>query len=121
MPRGSLATAAMVDWRSDEATNQTIFREMNEWTVDDADGREGEQPETVLYLCECGDATCTDPIELSRTEYEAVRSVPVRFAIAVNHENPEVDLLVSESKRYSVVDKIFGAPARIALATDPRK
>jgi len=118
---GKLGDGRDDDWRSDEATNQTIFREMNEWTVDDADARVGEQPETDLYLCECGDATCTDPIELSRTEYEAVRSVPVRFAIAVNHENPEVDLLVSESKRYSVVDKIFGAPARIAFATNPRK
>jgi hypothetical protein len=54
-------------------------------------------------------------------EYEAVRSVPVRFAIALNHENPEVDVLVSESSRYAVVDKAYGPPARIALETDPRK
>jgi hypothetical protein len=49
-----------------------------------------------------------------------VRSVPVRFAIAVNHENPEVDVSVSESSRYAVGDKVFGVPARIARATDPR-
>ncbi len=111
----------MADWRADEATNQTIFREMNEWTLDDAVGRGDERTGTDLYLCECGDATCTDPIVLTRREYEAVRSVPVRFAIAVNHENPEVDVLVSESEEYSVVDKMFGVPARIALATDPRR
>ena len=72
------------------------------------------------YLCECSDATCTDPIELTRAEYEAVRSMPVRFAIAVDHENPELDQLVLEFPRYAGVDKVLGEPARIAPSTNPR-
>ena len=107
----------MRDWRLDEAISQTIFREMNEWTEDNAAA--GEEREMNLYLCECGDSTCTDPISLTRNEYEAVRSVPVRFAIAVDHENAEVDHLVREFERYAVVDMVLAAPARVALAADP--
>jgi hypothetical protein len=43
------------------------------------------------YLCECGDERCTAPIRLTRVEYEAVRAYPTRFALALNHENPEID------------------------------
>ncbi len=111
----------MGDWRVEEATNQTVFREMNEWTEEDRDTRDGLDREIDVYLCECGDATCSDPISLTRPEYEAVRSVSVRFAIAVNHENPEIDRLVTQFDRYSVVDKFYGEPARIARATDPRR
>jgi hypothetical protein len=49
----------MTDWREQEATNQTIFRDMNEWTEE---------------------------------ANEDVRSLPTRFAIALNHENPEMIL-----------------------------
>ena len=57
-----------------ETTNQTVFREMNEWTVDgsttpSADGAQ-------VFLCECSDATCTQPIVLTHSEYEAVRAEP---------------------------------------------
>jgi hypothetical protein len=111
----------MLNWHVEEVTNQTIFREMNEWTEEDADDRDGERREMDLYLCECGDAACSEPIALTRTEYEAVRSVPVRFVIAVNHENPELDAVVSEFERYAVVDKLPGVPAHIASSADPRR
>jgi len=111
----------MSDWRVDEATNQTIFREMNEWTREDSGVHAGAERAMDLYLCECSDAACTDPIALAPWEYEAVRAVPVRFVIAVNHENPEVDVLVREYPRYAVVDKLLGPGAQIALATDPRR
>ena len=53
-------------------------------------------------------------------EYEAVRGYPTRFAIATDHENPEVDQLVSEGGSFTVVQKIAGIPARIARQTDHR-
>jgi hypothetical protein len=34
------------------------------------------------YLCECSDRTCAEPINLTRPEYESIRSVSVRSAIA---------------------------------------
>ena len=108
------------DWRMAEARNQTIFREMNEWTNEDVPRPAGWGGRDI-YLCECGDGACTDPISLSLTEYEAVRSEPTRFAIAVDHENPELDSVFIEYERYTVVDKTFGPAARMARASDPRR
>lgn len=109
------------DWREQEATNETIFREMNEWMEEERDARLGTDRPIDLYLCECSDCRCTEPISLTRTEYEAVRAVPVRFAIALNHENPEIDRVLSENERFATVEKFFGAGVRIARATNPRR
>jgi len=109
------------DWRLQEARNQTIFREMNEWSREDADRPEADARDRDSYLCECGDRTCTDPILLTLPEYEAVRKDPTRFAIALHHENPEIDSVVAEYEMYSIVDKSFGPGARIARESDPRR
>lgn len=111
----------MADWQAQQAINETIFREMNEWTEDDTDGREGLDRAMDIYLCECGDARCSDPISLTRSEYEGIRSDPTRFALALNHENPEIDSLISENERYATIEKSFGAASRIARAADPRR
>ena len=110
-----------LDWRMTEARNQTIFREMNEWTREDEEQLVAGGLTTDIYLCECGDGACTAPILLTPIEYEAVRSEPTRFAIALDHENPEIDSVRAEYERYSVVDKTFGPAARMARASDPRR
>jgi hypothetical protein len=112
---------AVGDWRDQEAANQTIFREMNEWTEEDRDAKVGIDRLMDIYLCECSDPRCTEPISLTRAEYEDVRGVPVRFAIAVNHENPEIDCLVAENARFATVDQCYGSGARIARESDPRR
>jgi hypothetical protein len=111
----------MPDWRDQEARNETVFREMNEWTEEANDARLGLDRATDAYLCECSDRRCTEPINLTRREYEAVRAVPVRFAIALNHENPEIDRVLFENPRFATVEKFHGAGAKIARATDPRR
>jgi len=50
-----------------------------------------------------------------------VRAVPVRFAIALNHENPEIDRVLFENPRFATVEKFYGAGAKIARSTDPRR
>jgi hypothetical protein len=79
-----------------------------------------EHASTEVYVCECSDPLCSVRISLTRPEYEAVRGYPTRFAIATDHENPEVDQLVSEGGRYTVVQKVAGSAARIARETDRR-
>lgn len=119
----------MCEWRDQEARNETVFREMNEWTREANDARLGVDlaidPIDVdtfgIYLCECSDSRCTDPISLTRQEYESVRSVSIRFAIALDHENPEIDRVVTESERFATVEKFHGSGGRIARATDPRR
>ncbi len=108
----------MLDWREQEATNETIFRAMNEWSED---ANAGINHRINTYLCECSDSRCTEPISLTRPEYEAVRAVPVRFAIALNHENPEIDRVLFENPRFATVEKFYGAGAKIARSSDPRR
>lgn len=111
----------MLDRLEQEATNETVFRAMNEWSEDANDAYPGIDHRINTYLCECSDRRCTEPIGLTRPEYEAVRAVPVQFAIALNHENPEIDRVLFENPRFAIVEKFYGAGAKIARSTNPRR
>ena len=109
----------VIDWLRAEATNQTKFRTINESIEHMTDALDvHEQWDT--YVCECGDGDCRAPIRLTRAEYETVRRESTHFAIAVDHENPEIDRLVSENGRYATVQKTLAMAVRIARETDPR-
>jgi hypothetical protein len=94
---------------------------MNEWAEEESDSRNGLDRAMDVYLCECGDSRCTAPINLTRAEYEDIRAYATRFALALNHENPEIDSLVAENERFATIEKSFGEPARIARASNPRR
>jgi hypothetical protein len=119
----------VVTWREREARNEARFRDQNEWieATNESFGTAVLASENsgatslMTFVCECGDASCTQTIELTRTEYEAVRSTANRFAIVLNHENPEAEVVVSECSRFAEVDKIAGCSLSIALETDPRR
>jgi hypothetical protein len=108
----------MRDWREQEGANQSRFRDVNESIVMDLPRRGVRR--SGEYVCECGDVLCRQPIHLSDREYEAVRDDPTYFAIALNHENPEIDRVVAEYPRYAVVQKTLAAAVKIARETDPR-
>jgi hypothetical protein len=108
------------DWKEEEAITETVFRDMNEWS-EDMFVAGGVEKLIETYLCECSDRRCTVPIQLTRAEYEAVRGVPINFAIALDHENPEIDSVLAEHERYAVVQKMTGSAARIARDSDPRR
>jgi hypothetical protein len=103
-----------------QARNETFFRVVNELTADANDARGRVDRLYDEYACECSNRGCRDPIRLTRKEYEAVRSVPTWFAIALHHENPEIDRVLGENERFATVEKLPGAGERIARATDPR-
>jgi hypothetical protein len=99
------------------AENESIFRRANEQleTRFRALGADGLTP----FLCECGDAACTQVIRLTFDEYEAVRSHPAHFAIIPGHQILEAEHVVEEHGRYDVVEKIH-IGRRVAEARDPR-
>src|SRR6266568_9116314 len=97
-------TDAMLDWLEQEVMNEVKTRRRNEWIEETNDSYDAHAAADD-YACECSDAGCTTTISLTRIEYEAVRGDGTHFAIAVNHENPMVDRVVSESERYAVVQK----------------
>ena len=110
-----------MDRLAQEATNETIFRAINEWAEQSNDDRVGIDRPMDTLLCECSDRRCTQPIRVTRGEYEAIRASAVRFAIALNHESPEIDRLLYENARFAAVEKFYGVGAAIARATDPRR
>jgi hypothetical protein len=110
----------MSEWRDQEVRNESRSRDRNEWIAETRGSLALDHPVTEVYVCECSDPACGARISLTRIEYEDVRGYPTHFAIATDHENPEVDQLVSEEGRFTVVAKIAGDPARIARETDQR-
>jgi hypothetical protein len=110
----------MSEWTDQEVRNETRSRERNEWIEEIRGVIVGDPVATETYVCECGDLTCRAQISLTRPEYEAVRGYATRFAIAIDHENPEIDQMVSEGSRFSVIQKIEGRPAQIARQTSAR-
>jgi hypothetical protein len=108
----------VADWREREVGNETRSRDINE--IEDANLEHPGGSATNRYVCECSDASCMATIRLTQDEYEQVRANGAHFAIALDHENPELDLVLAEHEAFAVVRKLPGFPARLARASDPR-
>jgi len=80
----------------------TLFRELNEavQVYYRADGHTKAD-----FVCECSDAHCVDPVRLTPTEYADVRSHPTRFFVVPGHEMDELERVVEENERFTVVQK----------------
>ncbi len=99
------------------AENEAVFRSANEAIDANRADRGTERRE---YLCECGVASCFEPIALTPEEYDAVRSHPAQFFVSPGHEDLTAgEVVVEESSRYSVVEKL-GEERQIVERSDPR-
>ena len=98
------------------AMNEATFRKVNE-------GMEaGQDPAGLLtFLCECGRLGCNRLIELTRSEYERVRTDPRTFAVIAGHEIADVEDVVERHERYIVVRKRGAPEEEVAEVTDPRR
>ena len=99
--------------------NEALFREVNE-RVRSVNADFGDVVGEAQFVCECGDDSCTEPIEVSLVEYERVRSDPTLFFVRPGHELPDVESAVERADAYVVVRKHSGDPAELAEQTDPR-
>jgi len=86
--------------------NEAVFRRANERLRGDWAHLGIEQSADALFLCECGDAGCRDPIRIPIAEYERVRADPDAFMIVPGHENVDVE---------DVVDGAPGSNGRFML------
>jgi len=107
------------EWRDAEARTRGVFREINEQIrkLDDMFDQDGREE---TFVCECGNGACTKKLTPSPAEYEAVRAHARRFLIARDHENPEIECVVDQTRHYAVVETFVGDASRIAEETDPR-
>ena len=108
----------MSDWREEQVVNETRSREINEW-IDESNESSGDV--SSPFVCECSDGACDSTIALTHLEYEEVRAHGTYFAIATDHESPDLDLMVSERLGFAIIRKLPGMPARLATASDPRR
>ena len=100
------------------AENESVFREVNERIEESAE--RFRITTQARFVCECADPSCTQSIELTLTEYEAVRAGPARFALKSGHEEPDIERVVEEHDRYLVVEKMEGPGRDRAAELDPR-
>ena len=95
------------------AQNQRLFRILNDNLR--LLPRESAGPYAGSSVCECADASCTDPIAIAADAYARLREHPGRFAIVPDHVFLDVEEVVSWEAGYWVVEK----PAAAVAAADP--
>ena len=105
-------------WRGQQAKEQARRRDTNE-SIEHSIQSTG-RGSANMFFCECGDARCDYTVSVTIQEYESVRKRPNRFLMVPNHENPEVECVISESERFAVVETLAGEASKVALSTDPR-
>jgi hypothetical protein len=101
------------------ARNQSIFREVNERLEGLAESFK-EVSETTPFTCECADLDCIEMIDMSLSEYEAVRRDSNRFIVLPGHVYSEFERVVSANEGYVLVAK-FDEGGELAEELDPRK
>jgi hypothetical protein len=100
------------------ARNEAVSREINEGLEQ---AHADEPPDRYMRMyCECGQSGCENMIAITASEYERVRSDPVRFVIVREHLISDIERVVEETDRFVVIAKREGTPAQVAREDDPR-
>jgi len=110
----------VVDERDERvARNEALFRQVNERLKELGEGF-SLVSEVADFVCECGKASCAEPIQMTLAEYERIRAQPELFIVVPGHGMPAVEGVIEEGPGYEVVRKHEGEAAQIARETDPR-
>ena len=99
------------------ARTESLFRNVNERIAESAQRTESEK---ASFVCECGDADCTDKVEAPLGVYEDVRSDGTQFLLAPGHEDERVERVLEERPRYEIVRKVNRVVAAHVRRLDPR-
>jgi hypothetical protein len=89
--------------------NEAVFRAANERLKDRLS--DVGMTRKVPFICECSDAGCLEPVELTLPAYERVRAQGAqRFFVLPGH-NTDGERVVDHGDGFVVVDKIAGQAA----------
>jgi hypothetical protein len=102
------------------ARSQGLFRNVNE-RVEEINRVFSAAVPLADWICECAADECTERIEMTTDEYEAIRADGRRFAVAPSdaHVVPDIEKVVERYERYWVVEKT-GDAGELAAQVDPR-
>jgi uncharacterized protein (DUF1499 family) len=95
------------------ARNENFFREVNERINEKAESH-GLDSHRYEFFCECSDTTCLERVLLTLSEYEQIRSEPMRFVVKKNHVIGEIEQVVETVPGHEVIEK-HGEAGRIAI------
>ena len=99
------------------AKTEALFRNVNEGIREACDRLETEVAD---FICECGEATCTEHIRVPLDEYERVREHATRFVVRPGHVKGPIERVVEGGRHYTVIEKLDRIAARIARRLNPR-
>ena len=101
------------------AHNNVIFRDANEQIGEAA--QRYVPDETVPFICECPDTSCTVLLRLTLADYESVRADATHFINAPGHDAADEGWahVIERREGYDIVEKV-GRAASIAEDLDPR-
>ena len=86
--------------------NEELFREVNIHIADlEEDSTSLTKDGLLPLVCECAHTGCTAPIEVDPATFEQVRENPLRFFVAPEHEDLDVESVVERRAGYLIVEK----------------
>ena len=95
------------------AKNEAVAREINQQIKQAV---ESIPPDSFMHIvCECGYEKCDLFIAVTRDEYD-----PLLFGVVGENVIPDIEQIVAENDRFTIVEKRQGTPAEVATRTDPR-
>ena len=103
------------------AKNESLFREVNEriFELEESFGERTPDESLTAFLCECSRVECVTKVEMSVTEYRAVRARPAQFLIDPGHINVTYERIVRRTDdRFTVVEKL-GLAGELAAEEAP--
>lgn len=101
------------------AKNEALFRAVND-RVEGLNETFGSLTDRIVVVCECGAQTCIEQLDLSRAQYEGVRSDATQFAVKPGHVFDDVEHVSAKSDSHWVVTKDAGEAKRVAEELDTR-
>lgn len=99
------------DWREELrkerlVKNEKAFRAHNERRAElELAGGVLDEVEVVPFVCECGAASCTAPVEITVADWERIHKKPTHFVVCQGHQLPEIERVIDEHGDYLVVEK----------------
>ncbi len=99
--------------------NEALFRQVNE-RIEDLSQAFATVSETFAVICECGDLSCTDHIDVPTAVYERTRQDSTRFVVRPGHVVLDIEHIVEADDDYCVIEKDPPEAKRVAEKTDPR-
>jgi hypothetical protein len=102
------------------ARNEAVFRAVNE-QVETLNRGVGQLTDRhMLIVCECGDLSCIDPLDVPVEDYERVRADSALFLVKPGHELPDTEDVVGAEEGFLIVRKHAGEGERVSRETSLR-